>query len=197
MEYSKTILEAVKQFSYLPGIGERTALRQTLYMAKWTPKQIEEFSKGISGLLNIKNCRECGVYSDEEVCEICLDESRKSEGVLCVVESVTDCIAIENSGKFKGLYQVLGRVLNPLMGIGPDQLGLDNFLERFNRLNVNEVILALNPSVEGDATCSFIKDMLPNDVKVDRIGFGIPIGGSLEYLDSMTISKALENKKLM
>ena len=105
-----------------------------------------------------------------------------------------DLIAIEKSNEFKGLYHVLGGVLNPLMGVGPEQLKIDKLIERVNKYDINTVVLALNPSVEGDATCSYIKQLL-KDVHVDRIGFGVPIGGSLEFLDPLTISTALENRK--
>jgi recombination protein RecR len=111
------------------------------------------------------------------------------------VENVSDLMAIERSGQFKGLYHILGGVLNPLLGVGPEQLRLDELEEKIKRREIAEIILAVNPSVEGDATCAYIRSLIDESVKVERIGFGVPIGGSLEYLDSMTISKALENRK--
>ena len=113
---------------------------------------------------------------------------------MCVVESINDLMAIERSNEYSGIYHVLGGVLNPLLGIGPEQLGIQKIVDRVEQYEIKTVVLAVNPSVEGDATCSYIKQLL-KDVHVDRIGFGVPIGGSLEYLDPLTISKALENRK--
>ena len=116
---------------------------------------------------------------------------------MCIVESVTDLMAIEKSERYQGVYHILGGVLNPLLGIGPAELKIDKIKARIIESNIKNVILAVNPSVEGDATSSYLREILPEDVQVDRIGFGIPMGGSLEYLDSMTIVKALENRKKM
>ncbi len=113
------------------------------------------------------------------------------------MESITDYMAIERSGQYRGLYHVLGGVLNPLLGVGPAELNIDKLKKRVTELGVTSIILAIGPSVEGDATCSYIKSTLPENVMVDRIGFGIPMGGNLDYLDTMTISKALENKTKM
>ena len=137
------------------------------------------------------------MFSDEDQCSVCLDNSRGLDGTICVVESITDCMAIERSNQFKGKYHVLGGVLNPLMGIGPDELSIDKLVSRVKEDGITSLILAVNPSVEGDATCSYIKQVIPESVAADRIGFGIPMGGSLEYLDSMTITKALENRRKM
>jgi recombination protein RecR len=197
MELPEKILNTVESFSKLPGVGRKTATRQVLQMTKWEVTAIDSFSKAVRELSELQKCDDCGFFSEDHLCSICQDEKRSSSGVLCIVEEVTDCMAIEKSQAFNGMYHVLGGVLNPMLGIGPDSLKFDNLSKRIKERGIKEVILALNPSVEGDATCSYIKQIVPEDVKVDRIGFGIPIGGSLEYLDSMTISKALENKKLL
>lgn len=177
-------------------MGSKTALRQVLSMCKWTKPELEGFAHAIDELSKLNNCKTCGFYTDEELCNVCLDSERKENGTICVVESIMDCLSIERSGNFKGTYHILGGVLNPLMGVGPDELGIDVLLARIDG-NINNVILAINPSVEGDATCSYIRDKLPENVQADRIGFGIPMGGSLEYLDAQTITKALENRKKM
>jgi recombination protein RecR len=135
------------------------------------------------------------MFSDENLCSICQSENRKDVHSLCVVENASDLMAIEKSGHFKGVYHILGGVLNPLLGIGPDELKMDDLRSNILRKEVKDVILAINPSVEGDATCSYLKSILPTEINVERIGFGVPIGGSLEYLDPMTITKALENRK--
>lgn len=194
VELPESIKQAVRSFSRLPGVGEKTALRQVMSMISWGPSELNEFSSSMKSLAEVKRCNECGLYSDNNVCEICLTESRKSESILCVVENISDLLAIERSGTFHGIYHVLGGVLNPLMGIGPDELKIDRLVERVNKYSISTLILAVNPSVEGDATCSYINQLL-KDVHVERIGFGIPMGGSLEYLDPLTITKALENRK--
>jgi recombination protein RecR len=135
------------------------------------------------------------MFADHLLCSICSDANRQSLQVICIVENASDLMAIEKSGNFKGIYHILGGVLNPLLGVGPDELGMDELKNRIIEKNVQEVILAINPSVEGDATCSYLKSLLPESVRVERIGFGVPIGGSLEFLDPMTITKALENRK--
>lgn len=190
----ESIEEVVKSFTKLPGVGEKTAFRQAMSMVGWEREDLDQFSRAVEALSEVGSCEACGVFSDEKVCSICANEERKSSGVICVVENVGDLLAIEKSSQFKGVYHILGGVLNPLLGIGPQQLRMDTLQKRVKEINAQTIILAVNPSVEGDATCSYIKQIL-GDVNVERIGFGIPMGGSLEYLDSLTISKALENRK--
>jgi recombination protein RecR len=195
LELPEKILNTVSQFSKLPGVGEKTALRQSLILTGWETQDLKNFGQAIEDLVNLKNCLRCGMFAEVEYCDICSTESRNELGFLCVVENISDCLAIERSDQFKGIYHVLGGVLNPLLGIGPDELKIDHVVQRIKNEKISNVVLAINPSVEGDATCSFIKDQLPSTINVERIGFGIPMGGSLEYLDNLTISKALENRK--
>ncbi len=195
MEFPKKLAEVIRLFKKLPGFGEKSAIRQAIFLSTMDHADLEKLSLGIRELIHLKKCDNCGVYLDNENCLICSSENRKREGVLCIVENYTDFLAIERSGHFKGSYHVLGGVLNPLLGIGPDELKIDRLLNRFDLENITTVLLAINPSVEGDATCSYIKNILPENIVVERIGMGIPVGGSLEYLDALTISKALENKK--
>lgn len=197
MELPEKLKSAIDQLSKIPGIGEKTAIRQSLSLAKWSVPELVEFAAGIKGLADLKKCYRCGFFSDEEICSICASKDRLESKTICVVESITDCLAIERSNNYNGLYFVLGGVLNPLLGIGPDELNINSLVDRVKKEAIKEIILAINPSVEGDATCSYLKQCLPSTVKIDRIGFGIPIGGNLEYLDSLTISKALENRRLM
>ncbi len=194
MKLPESINQAVESFAKLPGVGRKTALRQIMSMVNWTPGDLEQFSHSINNLTKIKKCQECGLYSDNEICDICANETRRDAAIICVVENISDLIAIEKSEGFGGMYHVLGGVLNPLMGIGPKQLKIEKLAERVNKYNVTNLILAINPSVEGDATCSYIKQLLQG-VHIERIGFGIPMGGSLEHLDPLTISKAMENRK--
>jgi len=197
VELPETLLNVIDQLSKIPGVGDKTATRQTLVLAKWSAEDLMAFGEAMKNLAHLKSCVDCGMYSETETCEICSNKDRALGGSICVVEQVTDCLAIERSGNYHGLYHILGGVLNPLMGVGPDELKIDDFVKRVKRLEIESVILAVNPSVEGDATCSYLKQVLPDTIEVDRIGFGIPMGGSLEYLDTMTIAKALENKKKM
>lgn len=195
MELPEKLQKMVKQFSRLPGVGEKTALRQALIMTKWKKDELVSFAQAIAGLAELNHCKKCGMFCDEEVCKICNDSGRFQSKTLCIVESVTDCLAIERSGHFRGKFHILFGVLNPLLGVGPEELKLDRLLERVETEGVEEIILAVNPSVEGDATCAYIKQLLPSNVNIDRIGFGIPMGGSLEFVDSLTITKALENRR--
>ncbi|MEE3078972.1 MAG: recombination mediator RecR [Bdellovibrionota bacterium] len=197
MKLPEKILNASEMFSKVPGIGEKSALRNVINMTKWNKDDLLAFSDAIREMASIKNCAECGAFSDDELCSICTDVHRDGSGQICVVETITDCLAIERSGEYRGLYHILGGVLNPLMGVGPESLRLDKLARRIDEKSITNVILAISPSVEGDVTCNYINELLSDDIEVTRIGFGIPMGGNLEYLDSMTISKALENKKRM
>jgi recombination protein RecR len=188
---------ALDQLGRIPGIGAKTALRQALQISNWDKRQIEEFAVAIRSLGELVHCENCGMFCDEITCNVCSSHKRAESKVICVVESVTDCLAIEKSEKYFGLYHVLGGVLNPLLGIGPDELNFSKLTKRVQDEEIQSLILAINPSVEGDATCAYIRQELPKSISIERIGFGIPIGGSLEYVDSMTISKALENRKTM
>ncbi len=195
MELPEKLLKTVKQFSRLPGVGEKTALRQTLIMTKWQKEDLVNFAEAIKGLSELNHCEKCGMFCDEHICKICNDQNRFSSKMICVVENVTDCLAIERSGTFKGKFHILFGVLNPLLGVGPDEINLSKMFTRIEEEEIEEVILAINPSVEGDATCAYIKQVLPETMNIERIGFGIPMGGSLEFVDSLTISKALENRR--
>lgn len=195
MDLPESLKFAVSQMTKIPGVGEKTALRQILFLCRWDKEQLASLGRSLSDLGNLNACKECGFYTDEELCEVCSDTNRSDIGSICVVETISDYIAIENSNTFKGVYHILGGVLNPLLGVGPDELRVPELIEKIKEKGIREVILAVNPSVEGDATCSYINQELGDEVQVERIGFGIPMGGNLEYLDSMTISKALENRK--
>jgi len=188
------IINLVEEVKKLPGIGEKSALKMALYFCNLKNNEILNFNELLKQLIDLKNCNNCGAYSDEEQCSLCTSSKRESS-ILCIVEHYLDYIAIEKGGGFNGRYHILGGVLNPLLGIGPSEINLHNLNKRIESENVEEVILALNPSVEGDATCSYIKEILPDRLEINRIGFGIPLGSNLEYIDSLTIMKAMENKK--
>ncbi len=195
MQLPDIIKNAVEALTKLPGVGEKTAFRMVLSMTRWRGSELQQVGEALIHLQDLSFCKECGVFCNDNICDICSSENRQTERSLCVVESVSDLMAIERSGQFKGLYHILGGVLNPLLGVGPDELRLNDLEERIKRREIAEIILAVNPSVEGDATCAYIRSLIDESVRVERIGFGVPMGGSLEYLDSMTITKALENRK--
>ncbi len=195
IQLPEVIKNAVEALTKLPGVGEKTAFRMVMSMTHWKAQELNAVGSAVSSLKDLKLCEECGMFADESLCSICADESRQFMKTLCVVENASDLMAIEKSGHFRGVYHILGGVLNPLLGIGPDELKMDELRSRIIEKDIQEIILAINPSVEGDATCSYFKTLLPETIRVERIGFGVPIGGSLEYLDPMTITKALENRK--
>ncbi len=197
MELPQSLRSVIQFFSKLPGVGEKTATRQALILTKWRSEELEKFGSLITELSRLKKCRKCFFFCEEELCSICSKFSRRTSRELCIVESVIDLLAIENSRYYCGPYHVLGGVLNPLAGIGPKELKLQEMAQRIEEEEIKNIILAINPSIEGDATASYIRDILPENVEVERIGLGIPVGGALEYLDSMTITKALENRKRM
>lgn len=195
IQLPEVIKNAVEALTKLPGVGEKTAFRMVMSMTHWKAQELNSVAGALSDLKKLKLCEECGMFADDELCTVCADGNRQSAKNLCIVENASDLMAIEKSGNFKGVYHILGGVLNPLLGVGPDELKMDELKNRIIEKDITDIILALNPSVEGDATCSYFKSLLPDSIRVDRIGFGVPIGGSLEYLDPMTITKALENRK--
>lgn len=195
IQLPEVIKNAVEALTKLPGVGEKTAFRMVMNMTHWKAQELTSVGNSLIALKDLKLCEECGMFADEDLCSVCADENRHTAKTMCVIENASDLMAIEKSGNFKGVYHILGGVLNPLLGVGPDELKMDELKSRIIEKQIQEIILAINPSVEGDATCSYFKSILPETVQVERIGFGVPIGGSLEYLDTMTITKALENRK--
>ncbi|MEX1100014.1 MAG: toprim domain-containing protein, partial [Bacteriovoracaceae bacterium] len=145
----ESVQDVVKSFCLLPGVGEKTAFRQAMAMIQWDEEALKAFSKAVGELSSISFCKNCGIFSDEEECGICSDEERKEQGAICVVENIGDLLAIERSGQFKGVYHILGGVLNPLLGVGPEQLRIGLLEERVARIGARTIILAVNPSVEG------------------------------------------------
>lgn len=186
---------AIQELSKLPGIGRKTALRLSLFILRQSDEDVEHL---VEALLNLKRklkfCSECFNLSTEDLCPVCSDQNRDRK-LICVVEDINDVIAIEKTNEFKGLYHVLGGVLSPLEGIGPNELKIKELLSRIEKLNPQEIILALNPSTEGEATSLYIANLLKNsNVKVTRIARGIPIGQDLEFVDEATVVRALEGR---
>jgi len=196
MQFSSQLLEnAVNEFAKLPGIGKKTALRLVLHLIKQDTSEVTQFSEVISKMRNeIKFCSRCYNISDKVLCSICNNTMRKQD-ILCVVENIRDVIAIENTQQFNGVYHVLGGIISPLDGIGPDQLTIDPLIERIQKENISEIIFALNPTIQGDTTIYYIsKKLKDNPVKVTTIARGIAFGGELEYADEMTLAKSISNR---
>ncbi|MDH4467696.1 MAG: recombination mediator RecR [Bacteriovoracaceae bacterium] len=200
------IEEAISALQGLPGVGRRTALRYVLDMLRWNEKDTQQFLESIDHLRSLQNCEWCGCFTDlpeslgKKVCHLCSDDERKLQKSLCVVEQFTDFVAIENANFFKGHYHLLGGVLNPMLGVTSRNLRVDSLLERLAVGEYQKVILAINPSVEGDVTSAFLADLIKqrfSSVSVERIGLGMPIGGNFEYLDPLTISASFSNKVVL
>jgi recombination protein RecR len=187
----------IQSFSHLPSVGQRTGVRYAMNVLQWSKEKRQEFAQRLLELENLQNCEQCGVFISDDInsCQICNDLNRQSLSSLCVVENYQDYLAIERGHHFKGLYHLLGGVLNPMLGIGPEQLKLGSLVERVKTLKIQHVLLALNSSMEGDATSSYLVEVLSPYCEIERIGFGVPMGSHLEYLDSQTILSALENRK--
>lgn len=197
MELPSSVENVSNAFSRIPGVGKKSAKRYAISLAQWDKSLLENFIETISSLEAIRKCDQCGCLTEEQTCEICISDDRQGSKILCVVENYNDFMAIENSGSFHGVYHILGGVLNPLMGIGPENLRIESLVERISSLGVSTVVLAINPSVEGDATCAYIKEEIDGNVNLERIGFGVPIGGSLDLLDASTINQALVNRRAL
>ena len=196
MQFSSQLLEnAVNEFAKLPGIGKKTALRLVLHLLKKEEGEVEQFSHIISKMRNeIKFCNRCFNISDTITCNICINPMRQQQ-LLCVVETIRDVIAIESTQQFNGLYHVLGGIISPLDGIGPEQLTIDSLVERIKTENIEEVIFALNPTIQGDTTIYYIGRKLKEiKVKITTIARGIAFGGELEYADEMTLAKSISNR---
>jgi recombination protein RecR len=185
----------VKSLKKFPGVGEKTATRYAFFILNADQHEIDELVRNIEIVKrDLRLCSECFHLTDRELCDICGD-TRRDTSRICVVETPLDLLAVEKSGDFKGIYHVLHGVMSPLDGIGPEEIRLNELVRRANEENVKEVILALNPTVEGEATASFIRDQLKEtNVVISRIAYGIPVGGSLEYADPLTLSRAFEQR---
>jgi recombination protein RecR len=196
MQFSSALLEnAVSEFAKLPGIGKKTALRLVLHLLKQEPGKVEAFGEAIVKMRNeIKFCQRCFNVSDTDVCSICANTMRIQE-IICVVENIRDVIAIESTQQFNGLYHVLGGIISPLDGIGPDQLNIEPLVQRIQKEKTEELIFALNPNIQGDTTIYYIQKKLQSlPVKITTIARGIAFGGELEYADEMTLARSITNR---
>ena len=196
MIFSSTLLEnAVNEFAKLPGIGKKTALRLVLHLLKKNVEDVTSFSEAIVKMREeINFCARCHNISDKQLCNICADRARR-QNMICVVESIRDVIAIESTQQYNGLYHVLGGIISPLDGIGPDQLQIESLIKRVDHENTEELIFALSPNIQGDTTIFYIsKKIKKQSIKITTIARGIAFGGELEYADEMTLARSISNR---
>ncbi len=196
MQFSSSLLEnAVNEFAKLPGIGKKTALRLVLHLLKTDPEKVENLGEAVIRMRKeIKFCQRCFNVADADICSICANSMRHQE-IICVVENIRDVIAIESTQQFSGTYHVLGGIISPLDGIGPDQLAIEPLLNRIQKEKTEELIFALNPNIQGDTTIYYIQRKLAGaPIRITTIARGIAFGGELEYADELTLGRSLQNR---
>lgn len=196
MQLPSTLLEnAVAQFAKLPGIGKKTALRLVLHLLKQEVNEVALFGDTLTKMRKeIQFCKRCNNISDGEICSICSNTAR-NQHIICVVENIRDVIAIESTQQFNGTYHVLGGIISPLDGIGPDQLTIELLVKRITQEQVDELVFALSPNIQGDTTIYFIQKKIAHlPCKVTTIARGIAFGGELEYADEMTLARSIANR---
>jgi len=196
MQFSSSLLEnAVNEFAKLPGIGKKTALRLVLHLLKQDEGGVKQFSEVIAKMRSeIKFCQRCYNVADGDICSICANSMRKQE-MICVVENIRDVIAIESTQQYNGIYHVLGGIISPLDGVGPDQLTIEPLIHRVQKEKTEEVIFALNPNIQGDTTIYYIQKKIQHlSCRITTIARGIAFGGELEYADELTLGRSLQNR---
>lgn len=195
MKYSSKILEkAVEALNSLPSIGKKSALRMVLHLAGNNGDKKQKIIEALQGLIeDLKTCSVCSNYSDTEICDICSDPAR-NKNLICIVELVKDVMAIENTQQFSGVYHVLGGVISPLEGIGPEDLNIQSLLDRISGQEIDELIMAISPSIEGDTTIYYISKLIGSSVKISTIARGVSFGGELEYADEMTLGRSIHGR---
>lgn len=192
--YSRQISKLIQELSALPGIGAKSAQRLAFHILNMPKEQVEELSSAIlDAKQNVRYCKECFTLTDEEICPICSDSSRNHK-VIMVVENTRDLAAYEKTQKYDGVYHVLHGAISPMLGIGPGDIKLKELMQRLQK-DVDEVIIATNSSLEGETTAMYISKLIkPTGIKVSRIASGVPVGGDLEYIDEVTLLRALEGR---
>lgn len=194
-DYILPLEQLIEQFSKLPGVGRKTASRYALSLIDWSMEDAEDFANTvISARSRIGRCKVCNNLCEGDLCSICRDTTR--DAVICVVEDARAVMSLERVRDYRGKYHVLGGVLSPMNGIGPDQLAIGSLLARLNSEDIQEVIVATNPTVEGEATALYLTKLLkPMEIKVTRLAYGVPVGADLEYADAVTLFRALDGRR--
>ena len=192
--FTKPLSKLIAHFEKFPGIGPRTAQRLALFILKQPESSIRDFSKVLlEAHSNVGHCKKCFNLTSEEECEICRNTER-NQNIICVVAETKDLLALERAREFNGVYHVIGGLISPMDSIGPELLEIRSLIERVSNSDVDEIILALTPSVEGDTTSLYIGKLLTPFTKVTRIAYGLPMGSELEYVDEVTLARALEGR---
>lgn len=197
MKYSPLITELINTFKCLPGVGNKSAQRMAFHLLERNREGGEKLSHALhNAMQHVKHCQQCRNFSESSLCEICANPARAEAGILCIVESPQDVLAVEQISEFKGRYFVLMGRLSPIDGIGPKELGLELLAEQLDSGHYTEVILATNPTVEGEATAHYIGQMCKTrDIQATRIAHGVPVGGELEYIDGNTLTHAFSGRR--
>tara|TARA_B100002019_G_scaffold290571_1_gene308543 strand:+ start:1029 stop:1640 length:612 start_codon:yes stop_codon:yes gene_type:complete len=190
------LAQLINAFKVLPGVGEKSAQRMAFYLLESNREGGKKLSKLLTNAMeNVRNCASCRNLTEDVYCDICSD-TKRDVSALCIVESPTDVIAIENSGSFRGKYYVLMGRLSPIDGVNPSDLGIPKLIEDINANDIKEVIIATSPTIEGDATSFYIKDQITKEnIIISRIAYGVPMGGELEYVDNTTLSRAIQGRR--
>jgi recombination protein RecR len=195
--FSPLVDNLIAQLTRLPGIGTRTAQRLAFHLLRVSPEEANALADAIREVkARIGFCRECGNLTEHELCDVCLDQ-RRDRSVICVVEQPADLVSVERTHQFRGLYHVLGGALSPLDGVEPASLRIEELVSRVDRGGVEEVVLATNPNMTGEATAAYVADRLRGRTKVTRLASGLPVGGDLEYADEVTLGRALSGRREM
>lgn len=196
-EYILPLERLVEQFGKLPGVGRKTATRYALAVLDLDCEKAEELADAIiDAKRRIKRCRICNNICEGDVCDVCMDENR--EPIICVVEDARAVMSIERVRDYRGKYHVLGGVISPVNGVGPEQLKIKELLARVNNEEIKEIIIATNPTIEGEATAMYLTRLLkPFDIKISRLAYGIPVGADLEYADEVTLFRAIDGRREM
>jgi recombination protein RecR len=195
--YSPAVENLVSQLTRLPGVGTRTAQRLAFHLLRVPKDEAAALAGAIAEVKDrVRFCSECGNLTEEEVCAICLD-TRRDQAVVCVVEQPADLISVERTHEYRGLYHVLGGALSPIDGVEPEHLRIGQLLQRVERNGIQEVVLATNPNMTGEATAAYLADRLRGHVRVTRLASGLPVGGDLEYADEVTLGRALSGRREM
>jgi len=194
--YSPSIEKLIESFEKLPSIGHKTAIRLAFHVLDMSEEEVNQFVGSItSAKQNLKYCSKCFNITDTDPCEIC-SNTKRMENIICVVEDVKDVIAMERMHEFKGLYHVLHGAISPMHGVGPEDIKIKELLQRLQTEEISEIIVATNPTIEGEATAMYLSKLIkPLGIKVTRIAHGIPVGGDLEYTDEITLMKAFEGRR--
>lgn len=194
--YPSSLQELIQGFKYLPGIGEKTAERLAFAVLELDPEKTALFSESIDKVKEkIHPCEVCNTLTEEKVCSICASEERSTD-VLCIVEDVKSVFLFEKLGTYKGLYHVLNGLISPLDGINPEDIGIEKLLDRLKNNNFREIIFAFRPSVEGETTALYIKQILSGlDIRITKLASGVPMGADMEYIDALTLERAIEDRK--